>query len=45
MAGNALLLEAQDFMREFRRFLGTREALPPQRHARSTTRFQGLAVL
>ena len=30
MAGNALRLEAQAFMREFRRFLGTREALPPQ---------------
>jgi hypothetical protein len=28
MARNALRLEAQDFMREFRLFLGTREALP-----------------
>jgi hypothetical protein len=41
MAGNALRLEAQNFMREFRRFLGTREALFPQRHANSTARFQG----
>jgi hypothetical protein len=44
MAGNALRLEAQDFKREFRRFLDTREALPPQRHARSTARLQGPLV-
>jgi hypothetical protein len=42
MAGNALRLEAQDFMREFRRFLGTREALPLNAMPDRPPGFQGL---